>query len=136
MWRRRVMAIDLTKLFSVIPSSDSSVKLVRSLMKYPETNDNVVIRIRKATDGLTVDDGGDMKRLVSAAGGNLQTVAVQDVLKYCRTVFGVKMQEDGRLVFHPADETKTNVNWAVIQVAHTAISVFSAATMGHKRGKQ
>ena len=125
------MAIDIKKLFSVMPSSDPTVKLVRSLMKYPKTNDNVVIRVRKTADGLVVDDGGDMKRLVSAAGGNLQTAAVKNVLKYCRTVFGVKIQEDGWLVFQPTDEAK--VNWAVIQVVQTAITVFSAATAGHER---
>ena len=119
------MAIDLKSWFSVTPSSDPAMTLVRTLLEYPGTNDNVVVRIRKTQQGFVVDDGGDVEWFVTAGGGSLQTTVVKKVLKYCRAAFDVEMQEDGKLVLRPIDEA--DVNRAVVQVAQTAISVFSAA---------
>ena len=46
------MAIELEPWFSVMPSSDPTMTLVRTLFEYPGTNDNVVIRIRKTPRAL------------------------------------------------------------------------------------
>ena len=119
------MAIDFKPWFSVAQSSDPNMTLVRTLLEYPGTNDNVVVRIRKTQHGLVVDDGGDVEWFVAAGGGSLQTTTVKKVLKDCRAAFGVEMLEGGKLVLRPIDEA--SVNRAVIQVAQTAISVFSAA---------
>lgn len=57
------MAIELEPWFSVMPSSDPIMTLVRTLLEYPETNDNVVVRIRKTT----VKDDGPLAKHVGIA---------------------------------------------------------------------
>lgn len=61
------MAIELEPCFSVMPSSDLIMTLVRTLLEYPETNDNVVVRIRKTTQGFIVKDGGPLAKHVGIA---------------------------------------------------------------------
>lgn len=61
------MAIELELWFSVMPSSDPTMTLVRTLLEYPENNDNVVFRIRKTHPGFIVNDGGSLAKYVGIA---------------------------------------------------------------------
>ena len=61
------MAIELEPWFSVMPSSDPIMTLVRTLLEYPETNDNEVFRIRKTNQGFIVNDGGLLAKYVGIA---------------------------------------------------------------------
>ena len=61
------MAIELEPWFSVMPSSDPTMTLVRTLLEYPGTNDNVVVRICKTTQGFIVNDGGPLAKYVGIA---------------------------------------------------------------------
>lgn len=61
------MAIELEPWFSVMPSSDPTMTLVRTLLEYPGTNDNVVFRIRKTPQGFIVNDGGPLAKYVGIA---------------------------------------------------------------------
>lgn len=61
------MAIQLEPWFSVMPLSDPTMTLVRTLLEYPETYDNVVVRIRKTLLGFIVNDGGPLAKYVGIA---------------------------------------------------------------------
>lgn len=119
------MVINFQELFCVTPASISSVMLVRTPLEYPGTNDSVVIRVRKTAEGWVMDDGGDAEWFVTTAGGNWRSTAVKNVMALCRLAFGVERQKEGKLVIRQMDEA--DIGRAVMQVAQTAISVFSAA---------
>lgn len=61
------MAIELEPWFSVMPLSEPTMTLVRTLLEYPGTNDNVLVRIRKTTQGFIVNDGGPLAKHVGIA---------------------------------------------------------------------
>ncbi len=61
------MAIELEPWFSVMPSSEPTMTLVRALLEYPGTNDNVLVRIRKTPQGFIVNDGGPLAKYVGIA---------------------------------------------------------------------
>lgn len=61
------MAIELEPWFSVMPLSDPTMTLVRTLLEYPETYDNVVVRIRKTPLGFIVNDGGPLAKYTGIA---------------------------------------------------------------------
>lgn len=61
------MAIELESWFSVMPSSDPIMPLVRTLLEYPGTNDNVVVRIRKTPLGFIVNDCEPLAKYVGIA---------------------------------------------------------------------
>ena len=47
--------------------SAGKFRLVRTLLEYPETNDNVVFCIRKTHQGFIVNDGGSLAKYVGIA---------------------------------------------------------------------
>ena len=61
------MAIELEPWFSVMLSSDPTMTLVRTLLEYPGTNDNVVFHIRKTPQGFIVNDGRPLAKYVGIA---------------------------------------------------------------------
>ena len=62
-----LLSIELEPWFSVMLSSDPTMTLVRTLLEYPETNDNAVFRIRKTHQGFIVNDGEPLAKYVGIA---------------------------------------------------------------------